>query len=113
MGFGRQIHALPQPQHAPVAIPRNYPLSVTITGSIPAATVGTSYSLSLSSIITIAGGVGPYTWSIISGSLPPGLTMSTSGNITGTPTTQGTFNFTVQVVNPLGNVGSVNLGVSL
>jgi len=40
--------------------------------------------------------VPPYTWSVTSGALPAGLSLSTSGLITGTPTTQGTSNFTVQ-----------------
>lgn len=42
-----------------------------------------------------SGGVPPYTYST-SGTLPPGLTLtSRSGAITGTPTAAGTFNFTV------------------
>jgi hypothetical protein len=44
------------------------------------------------------GGLQPYVWSVSSGSLPLGLTMSNDGVISGTPTTTGTFNFTVQVV---------------
>ena len=44
------------------------------------------------------GGVPDYTWSLVSGELPPGLELSDSpGRITGTPTTAGTFTFTVQV----------------
>ena len=39
-------------------------------------------------------GTGPYTWSISSGALPPGLSMNSSGLITGTPTTAG-FGFFV------------------
>ncbi len=44
------------------------------------------------------GGVPDYTWSLVSGELPPGLELSESpGRITGTPTTAGTFTFTVRV----------------
>jgi hypothetical protein len=44
------------------------------------------------------GGVPDYTWSLVSGELPPGLELSASpGRITGTPTTAGTFTFTVRV----------------
>src|SRR5205814_7077182 len=44
------------------------------------------------------GGTAPYAWSVISGSLPAGLTLNaTSGAISGTPTTAGTSNFTAQV----------------
>ncbi len=38
-----------------------------------------------------------YTWSITSGSLPVGLTLTSTGTITGTPTTSGTQTFTVKV----------------
>jgi hypothetical protein len=40
--------------------------------------------------------VDPITWEVLSGSLPPGLTMAADGTITGTPTQSGTFTFTVQ-----------------
>jgi hypothetical protein len=63
------------------------------TGAIPTATVGTPYSFYFSLAGTLAA---PATWSIVSGSLPAGLSMDTSGNITGTPTTVGASAFTVQ-----------------
>ena len=50
---------------------------------IPPGYVNTSYSHQLS----VYGGTGPYTWSIWSGSLPTGLSLSSSGLISGTPTT--------------------------
>jgi hypothetical protein len=50
--------------------------------SPPNATVGSSYSFALDA----SGGDGQYTWSIASGGLPPGLALSTSGVISGTPT---------------------------
>jgi Putative Ig domain len=43
------------------------------------------------------GGVLPYRWSLDLGPVPPGLTLSTAGVISGTPTTTGTFTFTVRV----------------
>ncbi len=56
--------------------------------------VGQSYS----DFLTAAGGTKPYTWSIINGSLPAGLSLNpTTGQISGTPTTAGTSSFTVQV----------------
>lgn len=44
------------------------------------------------------GGVPPYTWSDVAGTLPPGLFVQASpGRVKGTPTTAGTFTFTVRV----------------
>lgn len=67
------------------------PLSITTT-TLLSGTVGVSYGTNLSA----TGGKTPYTWSVISGSLPTGLSLSTSGLISGTPTTAGTYNFTVK-----------------
>ena len=66
---------------------------VVQTTSLPAGTVGDAYSATL----TASSGTPPYTWSIISGALPAGLALSSAGAITGTPTTAGTYQFTVQV----------------
>src|SRR5713101_8034549 len=68
-------------------------LSVT-TSSLPDGTVGSPYSAALAA----AGGSPPYTWALTAGSLPAGLSLATStGAISGTPTTAGTSSFTVQV----------------
>ena len=70
-------------------------LSITSSGALLGATVNTAYA---TSIIT-TGGVPPFTWSKLSGNLPPGLSLNTtSGQISGTPTTPGVFSFTPQVV---------------
>ena len=56
--------------------------------------VGVSYEASLFP----GGGVPPYSWSFVSGTLPPGLSVQASpGRVLGTPTTAGTFTFTVRV----------------
>jgi hypothetical protein len=68
------------------------PLSVT-TSTLPPATVGTGYAASLAA----TGGSTPYIWTVISGNLPAGLTLSTSGFLSGAPNTSGTSLFTVQV----------------
>ncbi len=67
-------------------------LAVTTT-SLPSATVGSPYSRSLGA----SGGTPPYSWAITSGSLPAGLSLSSSGLISGTPTTYAVSSFTVQV----------------
>ena len=67
----------------------------TITfGSFPAGTVGVAYP---STTLTASGGAGTLTWSISSGALPAGLGLNSStGVITGTPSSLGTSNFTVK-----------------
>ena len=66
------------------------PLAISTT-SLPDGIVGLAYSTKL----TASGGITPYSWSISSG-LPAGLTLN-SGDITGTPTTLGSYSFTVNV----------------
>ena len=68
-------------------------LSITTSSPLPAGSVGASYSQAL----TASGGTLPYTWSITSGSLPAGLTLSAAGSISGSPTSLGTANFVAQV----------------
>jgi len=71
------------------------PVTIT-TGSLPGGTVGQSYT---APSLTVSGGTAPYNWSLNSGSsLPPGLTLSASGAITGTPTASGTTTTTFKVL---------------
>jgi len=59
------------------------------------------------------GGVLPYTWQVMSGSLPPGLIMGSTGKITGTPNALGTYLFTVQVSDGQGTFQSINSSISV
>nr|WP_257626170.1 putative Ig domain-containing protein [Janthinobacterium sp. NKUCC06_STL] len=78
------------------------PATVTITVSgptitlapstVPAATVGAAYSQNVSA----ANGAAPYTYAITAGALPAGLSLSSGGLLSGTPTAGGVFNFTVR-----------------
>jgi hypothetical protein len=69
------------------------PLQITTT-SLPGVLVNSSYDESLAAF----GGDSPYTWSVITGSLPNGLSLSpANGEITGTATTVGSSTFTLQV----------------
>ena len=53
----------------------------------------------LADVLGVEGGTAPFTWSVVSGTLPPGLSMDpATGAITGIPTAVGTFDFIVQVV---------------
>ena len=68
------------------------PLTIT-TSSLPNGVVSVPYSQNLAA----TGGTTPYTWTLATGSLPAGLTLSSSGAIGGTPTTAGSPSFTVTV----------------
>ncbi len=68
--------------------------AVHTPSSLPDATLGIGYSTALAA----AGGSAPYSWSVASGALPPGLGLDPStGAITGTPTAVGSYPFTVSV----------------
>ena len=69
-----------------------------ITTSLSGGMVGTAYSATLAAI-----GGRPITWTIDSGNLPTGLSLS-GNSITGTPTAAGTFHFTVKAENAIGSV---------
>jgi hypothetical protein len=66
------------------------------TALLPGGNVATNYPPTQ---LQSAGGLPPFTWSLASGStaLPPGLSLSASGIISGRPTTVGTYNFTVSL----------------
>jgi len=66
------------------------PTIVVAPASLPNGTQGTAYSQALSA----SGGSGTYTYAITAGALPAGLSL-TNGTIAGTPTTNGSFTFTV------------------
>lgn len=70
------------------------PVTITSISPLPAGTVG----LVSNTTLLASGGTGAKSWSVVSGSLPVGLTLNSStGVISGTPTTQGTSTFTVRV----------------
>jgi len=68
------------------------PLSIPVT-SLPDAPLGRAYGQSLAA----SGGTPPYVWSIASGALPAGLSLSALGTISGTPTTLSQTSLTVRV----------------
>jgi hypothetical protein len=85
------------------------PLAVTTT-SLPGGTQGTAYSQTL----TAGGGTSPYAWSLASGStLPAGLTLSSSGVISGPPSATGTTSFTVQVTDSSSPVQTAQATLSI
>jgi hypothetical protein len=80
--------------------------------TLPTATLNVPYAY----ILQEQGGVGPLNWTLASGNLPSGITLSPSGIISGTPTTSGIYTFTANVTdgsNPQKSVtsGTVTINV--
>ena len=89
--FTAQVTDGVQTAQKSLTITVNLVLTIT-TASLPNGVQGTPYSQTL----TTTGGTGSNTWSVATGSLPTGLTLSAAGVISGTPTGTGTASFTVQ-----------------
>jgi hypothetical protein len=96
-----------------ILVSTNNPPQIT-TSSLPGGTVSQPYNQQLQA----SAGIGELTWSIPVGSLPPGLAIgppSTGPSVTisGTPTSQGAFNFTVRVVDSLGQSDTLALSIAI
>ena len=85
------------------------PLAITST-SLPAGTTGTAYNTTL----TASGGLKPYSWTIPTGTLPPGLTLNSgSGLISGTPSAVGSYSFAVSVQDSVPQSASASLTITV
>lgn len=94
---------------SPTAIASPSPAKLIIT-TLPfhVGEVGLNYG---TVTLGAAGGVKPYKWSISSGALPLGLTLSTGGNTTGTPTAIGNFSFVARVDDSAGAAAGVSRSI--
>lgn len=101
--LGLEVTDSGSPQHSASAVLRlfvAFPISV-FASIVPDGNVGLQYF----GLLRSAGGFGltPYSWQVQSGSLPPGLVLTSAnseGTLSGTPTLPGTYTFTVQVNDP-------------
>jgi hypothetical protein len=104
-----------------VAAVKDKPFTISIVGgdpsitttSVPDATIGQAYSTTL----LVSGGTSPFTWQVVNGALPNGLTLATdTGVISGVPATQtapSTWNFTVQVTDDGAKIATKTLSMAL
>ncbi len=84
--------------------------NLNVSGTLPAASVGTSYSGS----ITASGGTAPYSFAVVSGQLPNGVGLAKdSGTISGTPSAAGTYNFVISALDSAGNSQQKALQISV
>ena len=100
---------------APFTVAQNYtinvsaPTVVVAPATLPDPVAGTAYAQT----VTATGGVGPYTFAVTAGALPGGISLSTSGALSGTSVEIGTFNFTVTATDAHGQTGSRAYTVTL
>lgn len=75
--------------------------TLAINGALPGGAIAVAYSQTL----TASGGVAPYSFTLYSGSLPAGLSLSPGGVLSGTPTQSGSFNLTIRATDSSGGSG--------
>jgi large repetitive protein len=95
------------------------PLTIVLPGSgstLTAGTVGVPYAQNF----FLSGGVAPYTWSVAAGTLPPGLGLvstdaptDNNNQLAGTPTTAGTFVFTMKVTDGAGSQATQQFSLTI
>ena len=88
----------------------NPPLAI-LTTSVPTGVIGLLYT---STSLQASGGVGPYTWAITAGTLTgSGLTLTSGGVLSGTPTVTSPVNITVQVTDTHASIATQALTINL
>ena len=81
-----------------------------LTTTLPNGTINMAYP---STTLQAGGGTPPYTWSVSSGTLPVGMSLSAQGVVSGTPNTGGTFDFTVQVTDSVAGTATQQLSIAI
>ncbi|MEA3642475.1 MAG: PKD domain-containing protein [Lamprobacter sp.] len=79
------------------------------TETLPLARIDSNYSAELAA----SGGTPPYNWWITAGDLPPGLDLDVGGTLTGAPTLDGDYSFTVEVLDQNGSSDTADLTLSV
>jgi hypothetical protein len=79
------------------------PVLTLSPATLPSGIVGTAYTQA----ITASGGTAPYTFTVLTGTLPAGLSLSAAGVLSGTPTTVGSSTVTIQALDAAGCPGVI------
>jgi hypothetical protein len=87
------------------ASPYSISYVVSAIAIAPASLSNGMVAAAYSQTLTASGGTAPYTYAITAGALPSGLTLTSAGVLSGTPTTSGTFSFTVTATDALAASG--------
>jgi beta-lactamase superfamily II metal-dependent hydrolase/DNA/RNA endonuclease YhcR with UshA esterase domain len=83
--------------------------AVTIAGSLPGGFVATPYSQTL----TASGGTDPYNFTVFSGALPTGLSLSSAGTVSGSPLVAGPFSATIRATDANGCFGEATYAIGI
>ncbi|SDL84989.1 Uncharacterized protein YhjY, contains autotransporter beta-barrel domain [Janthinobacterium sp. OK676] len=94
----------------PLTVTKNYSVSIAIPilSITPTTLTAGGQSVAYSQQMSTSNGTAPYTYVVESGSLPPGLNLSSSGLLSGTPTALGTYNFVMKSTDVTGGNGPYN-----
>ena len=84
-------------------------IAISTPAALPSGNVGFAYSQNLAA----TGGTPPYRWNLTSGSMPTGLALSSTGVITGVPTSSGSFQFTIQAADSLSVMASTRFTLTI
>jgi hypothetical protein len=101
-----------------ILVDQNLPLAINASGgsTLGPGTVGGAYAQNF----FLSGGAGPYSWAVAAGQLPPGLTLQTTAGprdanneLAGTPTTAGTFTFTMRLTDYAGQQATQQFSLTI
>ncbi|WP_341908085.1 choice-of-anchor J domain-containing protein [Fluviicola taffensis] len=106
LGTNSNYIGIDQVDYIPYVCPA---FTMTAGGALTGGAAGSAYSLTL----TQTGALGAPNFAVTAGAIPPGLTLSTDGTISGTPTATGTFNFTATVSDASGCTGSQSYSITV
>lgn len=107
-GSAATLQASGDVRYLNVLEPAPYALAPTSFSPVPVAVQlkGGTIGLSYAETISVNGGIAPYSFTVASGTLPTGTALgSSSGIISGTPTTPGTYSFSIHVTDTNGSTG--------
>jgi hypothetical protein len=90
----------------PLPLPIEQGLLIIADATPPEGMVTVGYAFCLHAL----GGTPPYSWSVVAGSLPPGLSVSVGGHVTGTPTATGGFIAVFECSDAAGNADTEGFG---
>ncbi|WP_422403825.1 putative Ig domain-containing protein [Pseudomonas sp. GZD-209] len=94
---------------ATVSVTVSPPILAITPTSLPAATAGNAYNQTLSS----SNGTAPYTYALSSGALPPSMTLSGAGVLSGSPSANGNFSFDIRSTDQYGATGTRSYTVNV